>query len=210
MTPRRSNMAAMPAARPSLLPMLARHGAVTLGVCLLIATLLTWMEQGRWDVNLVYSLSIGLTSWLTIDLGRRLLSRGSDIPWPQGWRGVALVVLGIAFLRFLTLMGIFQVNTWVALFATSGVIFSACYGLWLYRRVMLGQLIKESLKAIKDLTTREKAIFAPLVVMTLLLGVYPALVTDIINPTVDALIGQYDLALNEYAPALELASAGGQ
>ncbi len=96
MTPRRSNMAAMPAARPSLLPMLARHGAVTLGVCLLIATLLTWMEQGRWDVNLVYSLSIGLTSWLTIDLGRRLLSRGSDIPWPQGWRGVALVVLGIA------------------------------------------------------------------------------------------------------------------
>ncbi len=112
--------------------------------------------------------------------------------------------------EFLTLMGIFQVNTWVALFATSGVIFSACYGLWLYRRVMLGQLIKESLKAIKDLTTREKAIFAPLVVMTLLLGVYPALVTDIINPTVDALIGQYDLALNEYAPALELASAGGQ
>ncbi|NDR56388.1 NADH-quinone oxidoreductase subunit M [Aliiruegeria sabulilitoris] len=110
--------------------------------------------------------------------------------------------------EFLTLMAIFQVNTWVAVVATSGVIFSACYGLWLYRRVMLGQLIKESLKSIKDMDKREKAIFAPLVVMTLLLGVYPALVTDIIGPSVEALIGNYEIALNDYAPATELASAG--
>ncbi|SDI25805.1 NADH-quinone oxidoreductase subunit M [Aliiruegeria lutimaris] len=110
--------------------------------------------------------------------------------------------------EFLTLMAIFQVNTWVAVVATSGVIFSACYGLWLYRRVMLGQLIKESLKSIKDMDKREKAIFAPLVVMTLLLGVYPALVTDIIGPSVEALIGNYEVALNDYAPATELASAG--
>ncbi|RYH12345.1 NADH-quinone oxidoreductase subunit M [Tropicimonas sp. IMCC6043] len=110
--------------------------------------------------------------------------------------------------EFLTLMAIFQVNTWVAVVATSGVIFSACYGLWLYRRVMLGQLIKESLKTIKDMDGREKAIFAPLVAMTLLLGVYPALVTDIIGPSVEALIGQYEVALNDYVPAIELASAG--
>ncbi len=102
--------------------------------------------------------------------------------------------------EFLVLMGIFQVNTWVAVVAASGVIFSACYALWLYRRVMLGDLIKESLKTIRDMTSREKAIFAPLVVMTLLLGVYPALVTDIIGPSVEALVSNIDTAL-AHAPA---------
>jgi NADH-quinone oxidoreductase subunit M len=99
--------------------------------------------------------------------------------------------------EFLTLVGIFKVNTWVALVATSGVILSASYALWLYRRVVLGDLIKESLKSISDMTGRERAIFAPLVVMTLLLGVYPSLVTDIIGPSTEALISQYDTALAE-------------
>jgi len=99
--------------------------------------------------------------------------------------------------EFLTLMGIFQVNTWVAAVATSGVILSAAYALWLYRRVVMGDLIKESLKAITDMTRRERAIFAPLVVMTLLLGVYPSLVTDIIGPSVEALIQNYETALGE-------------
>jgi NADH-quinone oxidoreductase subunit M len=99
--------------------------------------------------------------------------------------------------EFLVLVGIFQVNTWVALVATSGVILSAAYALWLYRRVVLGDLIKESLRSITDMTRREKAIFAPLVVMTLLLGVYPALVTDIIGPSVEALIAEYDIARAE-------------
>ncbi|MEQ6437925.1 histidine kinase [Comamonas sp. w2-DMI] len=81
------------ASRPATL---LRHGAITAAVCLLITLVLTLMEQGRWDVNLVYSLAIGLPSWLTIDLGRMWLSRGSDIPWPGGWRGVALVASGIA------------------------------------------------------------------------------------------------------------------
>ena len=93
--------------------------------------------------------------------------------------------------EFLTLMGIFQVNTWVAMFAASGVILSAAYALWLYRRVVLGDLIKESLKSITDMGRREKMIFAPLVVMTLLLGVYPALVLDIIGPSVAALVETY-------------------
>ncbi|MFN3938573.1 MAG: NADH-quinone oxidoreductase subunit M [Gemmobacter sp.] len=97
--------------------------------------------------------------------------------------------------EFLTLMGIFQVNTWVAAVATSGVILSAAYALWLYRRVVFGDLIKESLKGITDLTRREKAIFAPLVVMTILLGVYPSLVTDIIGPSVSALVTEYQAAI---------------
>jgi NADH-quinone oxidoreductase subunit M len=106
--------------------------------------------------------------------------------------------------EFLTLMGIFQVNTWVAAVAASGVILSAGYALWLYRRVVFGDLIKEALKSITDMDRREKVIFAPLIAMTLILGVYPSLVTDIIGPSVSALVTDYQaaqpadgLALNE-------------
>jgi len=109
--------------------------------------------------------------------------------------------------EFLTLVGVFQVNTWVAAVATVGVILSAAYALWLYRRVVLGDLIKESLKSITDMTARERAIFAPLVVMTLLLGVYPSLVTDITGPAVEALISNYDTALTEAHSANQLAAA---
>ncbi len=97
--------------------------------------------------------------------------------------------------EFLTLMGIFQVNTVIAAIATSGVILSAAYGLWLYRRVTFGALAKESLMTIQDMSRRERAIFAPLIVMTLLLGVYPALVTDIIGPSVSQLVADYHAAL---------------
>ena len=96
--------------------------------------------------------------------------------------------------EFLTLVGIFQVNTWVAAVAATGVILSASYALWLYRRVVFGDLIKESLKTITDMNRRERAIFAPLVVMTLLLGVYPRLVTDVTGPSVEALIAKVELA----------------
>ena len=108
--------------------------------------------------------------------------------------------------EFLTLMGIFQVNTWVAAVATSGVIFSAAYALYLYRRVVFGDLIKEALKSITDMEARERLIFAPLVVMTLLLGVYPSLVTDIIGPSVKALVTDYHAALPVVADVAEAAS----
>jgi NADH-quinone oxidoreductase subunit M len=77
------------------------------------------------------------------------------------------------------------------------VILSAGYALWLYRRVVFGDMIKESLKSIADMDRREKALFAPLVAATLILGVYPALVLDVIGPTVAALIENYELALAE-------------
>ncbi|HDR27812.1 NADH-quinone oxidoreductase subunit M [Rhodovulum sp.] len=107
--------------------------------------------------------------------------------------------------EFLTLAGVFQVNTWVAAVACTGVILSAGYALWLYRRVVFGGLIKESLKAIRDMNLRERAIFAPLVAMTLLLGVYPALVTDIVGPSVEALLSNYQTALNAAEAATRLA-----
>ncbi|SEN47728.1 NADH dehydrogenase subunit M [Gemmobacter aquatilis] len=108
--------------------------------------------------------------------------------------------------EFLTLMGIFQVNTWVAAVATSGVIFSAAYALFLYRRVVFGDLVKEALKSITDMTSREKAIFAPLVVMTLLLGVYPSLVTDMIGPSVGQLVTEYHAAIPTSSDVAEAAS----
>ncbi|MAY88330.1 MAG: NADH-quinone oxidoreductase subunit M [Pseudooceanicola sp.] len=108
--------------------------------------------------------------------------------------------------EFLTLMGTFQTNTWVAAVATTGVIFSAGYALWLYRRVVFGDLIKGSLKTIQDMTTRERAIFAPLVFMTLLLGVYPALITDIIGPSTAALVDHYQAAVSAGEAATQHAS----
>ena len=110
--------------------------------------------------------------------------------------------------EFLTLMGVFQVNTWVALVATTGVIFSACYALWLYRRVVFGDLIKESLRSITDMTGREKAIFSPLVVATILLGVYPSLITDIIGPAVANLVENYDVATADLVLDRAVADAG--
>ncbi|MFA8385313.1 MAG: NADH-quinone oxidoreductase subunit M [Pelagibaca sp.] len=108
--------------------------------------------------------------------------------------------------EFLTLVGIFQVNTWIALVATSGVILSAAYALWLYRRVVMGDLIKESLKTIKDMTRRERAIFAPLVVATILFGVYPAPILDMIGPSVEALVSNYQVALAAADAAVQVAA----
>jgi NADH-quinone oxidoreductase subunit M len=109
--------------------------------------------------------------------------------------------------EFLVLMGLFQYNTWIAMFATTGVILSACYALWLYRRVVWGDLIKESLKSITDMTTRERAIFAPLVVMTILFGVYPAPILDIIGPSVEALVADYQTATLATETAVAVAAA---
>lgn len=74
----------------------ALHGLCTAVLCCLTALMLQAVAQGAWDAQLVYSLSVGLVSWLVIDLGRMLLTRHQAIPWPAGWRGPALVVTGIA------------------------------------------------------------------------------------------------------------------
>ena len=97
--------------------------------------------------------------------------------------------------EFMTLMGAFKANTWVALIATTGVILSAAYALWLYRRVVFGGLEKESLKQILDMTLREKVIIAPLVIFTIFFGVYPAPVFDVTAASVDNLIQGYEAAL---------------
>ena len=97
--------------------------------------------------------------------------------------------------EFLTLVGIFQVNTLVAVVAASGVILSAAYALWLYRRVVFGDMVRDTLKTITDMDLREKLMLAPLVAMTLWLGIYPSVVTDIIGPTVASMVTDYQAAL---------------
>ena len=100
--------------------------------------------------------------------------------------------------ELLTLLGAFRANTWVAFFAASGVILSAAYALWLYRRVIFGPLDKESLKALLDLSGREKAILYPLIVLTVFFGIYPA-------PVFDATAASIDLLVNNYSAALQAA-----
>jgi len=97
--------------------------------------------------------------------------------------------------EFLTLLGTFKVNTWVATVATLGVILSACYALWLYRKVVFGALTKPALAGIRDLSLREIAIFTPLVVLTILFGVYPKPVLDMSAASVTALIENYQQAV---------------
>lgn len=97
--------------------------------------------------------------------------------------------------EFLTLLGVFQVNTLVALVATLGVILSAAYTLWLYRRVIYGALTKESLKGMLDLSGREKAIIYPLVALVILFGVYPAPIFDVTAASVEALVNNVNLSI---------------
>ena len=104
--------------------------------------------------------------------------------------------------EFLTLFGVFRVNTWVAVISTTGVILSAAYALWLYRQVVWGALTKESLKGLLDLSTREKIILYPLVALTIYFGVYPMPVFDATASAVSALVQHYDTALAAAASAV--------
>ena len=106
--------------------------------------------------------------------------------------------------EFLTLMGAFKANTWVATLATTSVILSAAYALWLYRRVVFGTIIHDNLTNILDCNKREIAIFVPLIILTILFGVYPAPILDTISASVDGLLTNYQAALSTaQAPALQ-------
>jgi NADH-quinone oxidoreductase subunit M len=105
--------------------------------------------------------------------------------------------------EFLTMLGAFAANTWVAIFAATGVILSAAYALYLYRRVVFGELVKPALMTIKDLSPREIAILAPLVAVTILMGIYPKPVFDVTSASVANLLSEHRTALAiDHAPTL--------
>ncbi len=97
--------------------------------------------------------------------------------------------------EFLTLLGAFKANMLVAVLATTGVVLSAAYALWLYRRVIFGKLEKEALKNIADMNGREILILAPLVVLTILFGIWPMPLIDVTTASVENLINTYQAAL---------------
>jgi len=97
--------------------------------------------------------------------------------------------------EFLVLLGAFKANTWVAFLAATGLILGAAYALWLYRKIVFGELTKASLRAILDMNRREVAVFLPLVLITLWMGIYPNSFLDPMGPAVDKLIGDYNAAI---------------
>lgn len=109
--------------------------------------------------------------------------------------------------EFLILMGAFQANTWVALFATTGVILSACYALWLYRQVIFGPLEKENLKTITDVNARELIVLVPLVLLTIFFGIYPAPINDVTAASVAHMVTGVEQAL-QAADAMHMAVTG--
>ena len=97
--------------------------------------------------------------------------------------------------EFLVLLGAFYYNTWLAVFATTGVVLGAAYMLYVYRRIIFGKLEKENLMLISDLSYREIIIFVPLVLLVFWMGVYPAPFLDVMSVSVDNLITNFNVAL---------------
>lgn len=98
--------------------------------------------------------------------------------------------------EFLVLLSIFSINTYFAVFATTGVVLAATYSLWLYRRMIFGALIKDDLSEMLDLTRREIIIFVPLITLTIFIGIYPKPVIDIIEPSAKKIVSQINGKLN--------------
>ncbi|MGY4184987.1 NADH-quinone oxidoreductase subunit M [Bradyrhizobium sp. USDA 4459] len=97
--------------------------------------------------------------------------------------------------EFMTLLGTFKVSIPTAFFATFGVILSAGYALWLYRKVVFGALVKPTLMSMKDLTLRECVTLFPLIALTILFGVYPKPVLDMSAASVQQLVTNYNTAV---------------
>jgi NADH-quinone oxidoreductase subunit M len=96
--------------------------------------------------------------------------------------------------EFLSLLAAYQVNRLLAVLASTGVVLGAIYMLWLYRRVVLGVLEKEELKTILDLNRREVAVFTPLVILVLWMGIYPEFFLGLMHASADNLVENFEIA----------------
>ena len=111
--------------------------------------------------------------------------------------------------EFLTIVGAFAVNTWVAILATTGVILSAAYALFLYWRVIFGELENDSLKNILDLNRREIITLAPLVVLVIFFGVYPSPILDVTAVSVENLLSNATAAIEAHNATLAAPAVAG-
>jgi len=94
--------------------------------------------------------------------------------------------------EFLVLLGAFRVNAWLAAAAATGIIFAAVYLLWMYQRVIFGELTQEANRHLRDLSPREWALVVPLIVFIVWIGVYPAAFTGPTEASIEALIAQVE------------------
>ena len=97
--------------------------------------------------------------------------------------------------ELLVLVGAFKVNPWVAFGAALGMILGAAYMLFLYRRVAFGKITRDELRTLLDLSPREYAMFAPLIVLTLWMGIYPSSFLNVFEASVTALVARHEAAL---------------
>ena len=97
--------------------------------------------------------------------------------------------------ELLVIVGAFKVSPWVALGACMGMILGAAYALYLYRRVVFGKIVREDLKTLLDLSPREYATFAPLILLTIWMGIYPSSFLNFFEATVAALVARHEAAL---------------
>ncbi len=101
--------------------------------------------------------------------------------------------------EFLVIISALRVNFWLAFGVALGMILSAAYMLWLYRRVLFGRITREDLRALLDLSPREHAVFVPLVLITLWMGIYPQSFLSFFEVSVAALLRQHEAAIGAAA-----------
>ncbi len=97
--------------------------------------------------------------------------------------------------EILVLVGAFKANTWVATIAATGLILGAAYALWLYRKVVFGTITRDAVRAMPDMSMREIAVFAPLILITIWMGIYPSSFLDVMDASVGKLVADYQAAL---------------
>jgi len=156
------------------------HGIVSAGLFLCVGVVYDRMHTHKIDVfsGLVNRMPLYAAVFMVFTLAN------VGLPGTSGFVG-----------EFLTLLGAFEVNTWVALLATTGIVLSAAYALWLYRRIIFGTITNPALKTIKDLSWREVAVMVPLILITIFFGFYPNPILDVSAVSVEALISDFKASL---------------
>ena len=156
------------------------HGLVSAALFLCVGVIYDRMHTRRIDRygGLVHRMPVYAGAFMVFTLAN------VGLPGTSGFVG-----------EFLVLVGVFEISTWVAALAATGVVLSVCYALWLYRRVIFGELQRVELKSIRDLDHREVLIFVPLVLLVLLFGVWPMPLLEIFHASVENLISQHYLAM---------------
>ncbi len=101
--------------------------------------------------------------------------------------------------EFLVLVGTFKVSTLTAFLAATGVVLGAAYMLYLYKRVVFGELVHDDVKKMKDVNAREIAMFAPLIALVFWMGIYPTSFIAPMTPAIEKVIARYD-SVNHIVP----------